>query len=265
MKHRIFMIALCSLWGMPSAHADGMPEAKATAVYTDGASELPVDNRIKLLNYTPTDVYTVPTKYGYQTSIVFESGEAVRTVSVGDRSMWQIVPSGNRIFIRPMDDDLSTNMTVITNMREYNFDIKSVAADKTNNVYVIQFRYPEDERNSDAPELPPIAPAVSRIDAVAIPPLDTQRTQSINKLYSYTGPDEVAPAQVYDDGKNTYVVYNTIPSPAPKPLITSASGNQDVATHVVQGNKIVIRTVTSGFVLTSPAGDITVYNELFHP
>ena len=139
MKHLISSLAFSLLVGSFAAHAD-LPD-------------LPVDGRIRILTYAPADVYTVPTKYGYQTSIVFASNEEITTVSVGDRSMWQIIPSGNRIFIRPMDDGLTTNMTVITNMREYNFDILSVEGEHSNNLYVVQFRYPDKRASTIADTL----------------------------------------------------------------------------------------------------------------
>lgn len=228
--------------------------------------ELPGDRRIKILTYSRNDVYTVPTKYGYQTSIVFGSGEEIVTVSVGDRSTWQIVPSHNRIFIRPMDDNLTTNMTVITNQREYNFDIKSVGANGSGNLYVVQFRYPGSEPKDEPLVIASSAPAApaATVAATSIPPLDTQRTQETNTRYSYTGADALAPADVFDDGKNTYVVYKTIPSPAPIPMVSGTSGQSAVATHRIDGNRIIINTVASSFVLTSPSGNITVYNEMFH-
>ncbi|MDX2073894.1 MAG: TrbG/VirB9 family P-type conjugative transfer protein [Alphaproteobacteria bacterium] len=254
MKHRILWIAPFLLLSAAPAMADGMPE-------------LPLDDRIKIFTYSPADVYTLPTKYGYQTSVVFARNEEIKTVSVGDRSLWQLIPAGNRMFIRPMDDGLSTNMTVITNIREYNFDLKSVAEGQANNLYVVQFRYPERKSSmTDTVESAPApAPAATVTDHVAIPPLDTQRTSDINENYSYTGPDELAPLQVYDDGKKTYVVYSAMPAPAPVPMVTSTSGQTATARHTVSGNKITIHTVASGFVLQSPAGQITVYNELFHP
>lgn len=234
--------------------------------------ELPTDSRIRIFTYSPADVYTVPTKYGYQTSIVFAKNEEISTVSVGDRSMWQIIPSGNRIFLRPMNDGLATNMTVITNIREYNFDIKSITEDKKDNLYVIQFRYP-DKKNSlretleeEVPVPDPIQPVrtiTTPSGRVAIPPLDTQRSQTTNSRYTYTGPDAIAPAQVYDDGKNTYVVYNSMPLPAPVPVVRSADGKQVVAAHKLEGDMLVVQSVSSGFVLKSPSGDITVYNEMF--
>jgi type IV secretion system protein VirB9 len=249
-----------------------------TAAPVMAAPELPVDNRIRILTYSPQDVFTIPTKYGFQTNIVFANNEEIATVSVGERSMWQIVPSHNRIFIRPMDDNLVTNMTVITNMREYNFDIKSGGPDDKGNLYVVQFRYPDKKdklidslNDSDAtPARDEAAPVkltprqASSANAPTIPPLDTQRTQGINTSYSYTGPDAVAPADVFDDGKNTYVVYNNaLPDPAPVPMVMGASGPA-VAAHRIDGNRIIMQTVASGFKLVSPSGDITVYNELFH-
>ncbi len=256
MKQLLYCMSALLFLGIAPAQADSM-------------SEIPASNRIKILPYSASDVYTVPTKYGYQTSIVFEHSEEIKTVSVGDRSMWQIIPSANRIFIRPMDDDLATNMTVITNMREYNFDIKSVAEDQTNNVYVIQFRYPDNASKNDMTlndgEMPSNPVAQKPSTPITIPPMDTQRSQELNENYSYTGPDELAPMQVYDDGKNTYVIYNVMPTPTPKPIVTSTAGKSAMARHDVSGNKIIIHTVVSGFVLKSPKGKITVYNELFHP
>jgi len=258
----------------------------AAPVYAaESMNELPADHRIKLLTYDKTDVYTIPTKYGYQTSIVFASGEEINTVSVGERSMWQIIPTGNRIFIRPMHDDLSTNMTVITNMREYNFDIQSVAEGKTTNLYVVQFRYPEPK--IDVPVLPPAintgdpvrlvdeghAPTMPapgrRVEPinegpVTIPPLDTQRTQVMNHEYTYTGPDALAPAHVYDDGLSTFIVYTTLPTPAPKPYITSTTGKTVVPAHRLEGNRLVISSVASQFSLRSTGGEIMVYNEQFN-
>jgi type IV secretion system protein VirB9 len=231
------------------------------------APDLPVDSRIKILTYSPQDVFTIPTKYGYQTSLVFAPNEEVGTVSVGDRSMWQIVPSGNRIFIRPMDDNLTTNMTVITNQREYNFDIKSVGENEGSNLYVVQFRYPDKKEKllESVENTPPEpAPVFEPGASVNIPPLDTQRTQDMNRLYTYSGPDALAPAEVYDDGKYTYVIYNALPSPTPKPIVMSAAGEPAEAANMVEGNIIVIKTVVSGFVLSNPNGEVTVYNELFH-
>lgn len=234
------------------------------AAWAAEIDELPADNRIKILTYSEGDVYTINTKYGYQTSIVFEEGEQITTISVGDRSQWQIIPTGSRIFIRPLLDELATNMTVITNLREYNFDIKSGKGD--NNLYVAQFRYPQKAPPAPPPAYMPepvMAPAEMSTDSnVTIPPLDTQRTAELNMAYTYTGPDEIAPTQVYDDGRNTFIVYDRLPQDVPQPYIIAANGQKVLANHRIDGNRMIVVLIVSDIIiLRNSQGEITIYNE----
>lgn len=104
------------------------------------------DSRMKVLYYDPNDVYTILTRVGYESYIELSKQEEIDTISVGDRTLWQLIPSGSRLFIRPLRNDVSTNMTLITNKRTYQFDLKSTADEKQKIVYVARFMYPEDER-----------------------------------------------------------------------------------------------------------------------
>jgi type IV secretory pathway VirB9-like protein len=106
------------------------------------ASFVPAEERIKLLAYNESDVYVIRTKYGYQTNIVFAPHEEIKTISVGDRSLWQIIPEGNRLFIRPLSDNITTNMTLLTNKHSYEFDLKAVDGRDGGNIYVAKFVYP---------------------------------------------------------------------------------------------------------------------------
>ena len=82
----------------------------------------PGDPRIRVMVYSPDDVFKFTGYYGYQASIELAKDEEVVNVSMGDSTSWQIVPSGNRIFIKPMEKDATTNMTLITNKRTYFFE-----------------------------------------------------------------------------------------------------------------------------------------------
>src|SRR5689334_25382791 len=78
---------------------------------------LPGDNRLRSITYKPNAIHHYIGYYDYQASILLEEGEEVKTISMGDTSSWQIVPSGNRIFIKPIADDpgeATTNMLLIT-------------------------------------------------------------------------------------------------------------------------------------------------------
>jgi len=130
---------------VPAAATTETMVATGEAAVPANVAAAPVDERIRQLAYNAGDVYTITTKYGYQTNIVFAPSEEIETISVGDKSVWQIIPSANRIFIRPMEEDSTTNMTVLTNRRSYQFDLKSLGPAVTEgNIYVATFVYPED-------------------------------------------------------------------------------------------------------------------------
>lgn len=116
----------------------------AAPLHADEPDSLPADRRIRLLEYDANDIYTITTRTGYQTNIEFNPREEIETISVGDRSYWQIIPSGNRLFIRPLQDDVSTNMTVITSRHSYQFDLASTGDKSRSITYVARFTYADD-------------------------------------------------------------------------------------------------------------------------
>lgn len=104
------------------------------------------DNRVKTYVFNENEIYPLVIFYGYQTSIELAHGEEVVTISTGDSYAWQITPVGRRIFIKPLEENMHTNMTVITNRRAYQFDLfsKKISGEFNNElVYVMRFYYPE--------------------------------------------------------------------------------------------------------------------------
>jgi type IV secretion system protein VirB9 len=118
--------------------------------FSGAESDIPltVDNRIKTYTYNENDVYKLLVNYGYQTVIEFSKNEKIVTISLGDNYSWKITPSSNRLFIKPMEENINTNMTVITNKRTYHFDLFSekLLKEKLKElVYVLRFFYPSEE------------------------------------------------------------------------------------------------------------------------
>lgn len=109
-------------------------------------AEIPVttDKRIKTYVYHPSDVYLITMSPGFQTSIEFAQGEHIQTISVGESFSWSLNPVDNRLFIKPLEDNIRTNMTIITNTRTYQFDILSSSEREYlgDAAYVIRFYYP---------------------------------------------------------------------------------------------------------------------------
>ena len=79
--------------------------------------------RVLLATYRDSEVYKVVASYGFQTTIEFSEKETVETISIGDSIAWQVVPAGHRVFLKPQEPNAVTNMTVITSLRPYYFEL----------------------------------------------------------------------------------------------------------------------------------------------
>lgn len=103
------------------------------------------DNRIKTYIYNPNEIYLMVVHTGFQSHIEFAKGEKIETISMGDSYAWKITPLANRLFIKPMEKNIRTNMTILTNRRTYQFDLVAKELDGEDDqdlVYVIRFYYP---------------------------------------------------------------------------------------------------------------------------
>lgn len=215
----------------------------------DAWAQQPVvtDSRIKTFVYNEYDVYNIYTHYGYQSNVEFSKDEEIVTVSVGDRIGWQIVPVGRRLFIRPMEEDASTNMTVITSKRTYQFDLTSSGPGKLRPAeelaYVVRFYYP------DADDRLHVSPPVSAAPFSAT---------AYNYRYSFSGPDELAPLKVFDDGSETYFYLSTIGA-MPQFFVVAPDGKEyPVVAAPSEEGVVVVNGVTSMFVLRY-GGNVAIY------
>lgn len=115
--------------------------------FEDEDTSITTDNRIKTYIYNPNEVYLLVLHFGFQSHIEFAKEEEIQTISLGDAYAWSISPLGNRLFIKPLEKNIRTNMTIITNKRTYQFDIVSkelgLEEDEKDLVYVVRFYYPK--------------------------------------------------------------------------------------------------------------------------
>jgi type IV secretion system protein VirB9 len=135
-KHVIFLIFSIFTLNFGNALADN--------------KELPLthDNRIRNYIYNENEVFVVNLTLGFQSNIVFAKKEEVKTILLGDTYSWTITPIKNRLILKALQQNIRTNMTVITNKRSYYFDLVSSddndeSIDSGDKVYVIKFYYPK--------------------------------------------------------------------------------------------------------------------------
>lgn len=278
----------------------------------EGAS----DRRMVYLAYDPNEVYLIRTRFGYQTHIEFAPSEEIQTISVGDRSQWQIIPANNRLFIRPMGEDMTTNMTVLTNQRSYQFDLKAgnIETKKQDIIYVARFIYPDampqshDDRIVDLPVrgpvvkpvtppapvppkvipfsvgaspyvkpgeapvpasegvyAPPPAPAPAPATSAPAPQEALTANQppiaAPNYNYTFVGPEELAPYQVYDDGASTYVVFTAPPRAKINLAVVRENGVETPVRYEMQGATLKANRIGGEWILRSQSGTVKLFNE----
>ncbi len=215
------------------------------------ARPLATDSRIRIVNYQENEVFKFLGHYGYQTSIEFERGaEVVQTISIGDSTAWQIVPSGDRIFIKPVDKNATTNMTVITDKRIYHFELHASEADDIRSpdmVFVMRFIYPNEEMSYNVVE-----------DKIPVPELEEPGKYNFN--YSLTGPEYSSPIKIFDDGTFTYFQFKPN-AEIPAFFIVNSDGKEQIVNYRARGDYIVIERVASRFTLRAGSDVVCVYND----
>ena len=217
---------------------------------------------IKEINYNPNGVHKYTGFYGYQSSIVFDRDEEIDTISMGNSTGWQIVPKANRLFLKPISDDATTNATIITNMRIYHLQLY---AEETNTVddpkiaYELRFRYPESNIANDMTNQADLdlvnTKELSSISEVIDP------SYGKNLDYTVIGSAKIIPAKVFDDGKFTYMHFPGINAVLPAVLALESDGvTESLVNFRTQAEYIVIDMVNPIFALRSGVDAAFVYN-----
>ena len=121
------------------------------------AYDIPIatDSRIKTFIYSENEIFRIVLQYGYQTTIEFADDEEVHTISAGNNYAWQISPLQKRLFIKPLEDNVMTNMMLITNKRAYQFELQSRDIDDAYDeelAYVVRFFYPDEQDEKMKPD-----------------------------------------------------------------------------------------------------------------
>ncbi len=235
------LIFTSTLVSTPFLYAESIPHSIAS------------DHRIKTVSYDPDNVTLIHAHYGFQTEVLFDNNEQLQNVSLGDSSAWQVVPVTNHLFIKPIASS-DTNMTVLTNLRSYNFQLES-----SNNInpqdqtYELKFIYPNTDASLYLQNTTSLNPDASNIL--------TSPTQ-YNFKYSFTGDKSIAPIQVFDDNKFTYFKFRNIGrSIIPAIFGVDKNKNETLLNYHVEGDYVVVDSVENEYSLRNGKFVCSVYND----
>ncbi len=225
------------------------------------AAEIPIpksmDNRVKTVIYHPDQVYEITTAFGVATTIAFAEGEEVTGVSLGDPSVWQIVPIGHTLNIKPVGLSPDTNLTVWTSERLYLFNLKTLEPVVENNqvqkaksnqdlLYLLKFIYQEGN---------------GLYDHVSLDSSANHFTPNcINENYSVYGNKKISPYFVCDDGQFTYLQFDEYQE-RPAVFFVDEYGKEHAINTRQESHYHVITRLGAQFTLRNGELTSSVFNE----
>lgn len=144
------------------------------------------DPRIQSIPYDQGQVVRLTVPLGFQATVVLDPAEAVESIAVGDSDSWEVVANqrGDHLFLRPLRTGGVTNLTVVTDVRIYAFEIDATSSPARDTPYIVRFNYPEP------------APASA----------ETGSLVTVGR-YRISGAEEARPLAISDDGERTSIAW----------------------------------------------------------
>lgn len=224
----------------------------------------PVDSRIRMIDYVPDRVITVPVSTGVVTRVVLERGEKIIAAATGvpskcdrDEHQWCVVADAdaNEVWIKPKAGAKRNNLELKTDRRDYSFDLVV----GTTTTYRVALHYPAAPA-SEAGALPNNAQIVAARMADAKP-----QPKNLNYTLESNGRGaDIAPKAVFDDGNFTYFRFPGN-SEVPTIFVIGSDGKEARTNFNMTGDYAVVQRLGRKFVLRLGKSVVSVFNESFDP
>lgn len=211
------------------------------------------NKHIREVTYSPDKIYKIIASQGYTTAVQLGADESIISVNVGDSTAWLVNVQNNVINLKPIVDNPTTNMNVMTDRGSYQFLLTALPPQHNasgqlirqpdeNALFVLKFRYND---NSDS-----IFPKTGLMSA----PLRN------NYRYSARGDASVAPLSVYDNGRFTFFDFGDRQD-IPAIFMVDRKGNESLVNYHLQGHYIVVEAVGKQFTLRNGNQVASIFNE----
>ena len=223
------------------------------------ARPIKLDHRVRTVMYQPDEVVKFTGHYGFQSAIEFEEGEEINTISMGDATSWMMNPVGNRLFLKPVDQDATTNMTLITNRRVYLMELharEATSIDDENMVFVMRYIFPG--QTAEAESVSNYIDSVPLYEALEHP-------EKFNFAYTISGPERLSPIRIFDDGEFTYFEFRDKNADLPAFFLVDPQGNESIINYRMRDNFVVVERVGAKFTLRYGKEIVCVFNETRTP
>lgn len=217
-----------------------------SGVVTAGQGVEQRDPRIHVEQYDPNHVVRIYTKIGNPTLIQFEDDEQIVNtpqgmVGMGDAKAWVTKPKGSNIMLKPKATQPDTTMLVVTTKRTYAFEIVTVPANSHQPpTLIVRFDYPDTKARQAKVEAAKRAIVTERLQEIAGNG-NGEKGPGRNRRYMKRGDEVLAPSEVEDDGRFTYMKFDSTSNlplvytvqPSGKEVLTNFHIDPDSATMVI--------------------------------
>lgn len=213
-----------------------------------------IDSRIKTLIYNQNEIYDLKFYYGYQSFIELSEDEEIEIISLGESYPWKLTPIGKRLFIRPTQIGISTNMMIITTKRIYLFQISSGTYEDGADeelIYSVRFFYPDTSKINTTTALGSTSKETLKSQSL----FDLDKAGNLNFDYLMTGNiQDLSPLKVFDNGINTYFEFKNKNAVVPYIYAVDIAGNESRLDHTIDGDYVVVNSTHLQFSLRDNTG-----------
>ncbi len=177
----------------------------------------PGDPHLQTVGYDSEQVVALRIAPGFALTVQLSPDERVETISVGNSTAWQVQPNkrGDVVFIKLAGSGPATNLTILTDVRRYNFTLYPTSSDDPLMGYALRFTYPAAER---VPET---------------------EVAAESKRYRLSGDRSLWPTAMSDDGKFTSIAWAE-DAAIPAIYLIDARNREVVVNGVVRDGSYVV-------------------------
>jgi type IV secretion system protein VirB9 len=202
-----------------------------------------LDPRIRMAPYSRDQVYRLYGYVGYEIDLEFSPGEKFLGLGAGDIEGISFVAQGSHLFLKPKAAVVDTNLTILTNLREYEIEYTASARrpspDEEDVMYAVRFTYPQAPSRS-----------VARRQAALVQHdlKHAAQSRAHNYDYWYCGSPSLKPIVAWDDGVQTHLRFGG-KSEQPAVFVRNDDGSESLLNFTMQGGDVVIERVARRIIL----------------
>lgn len=202
-----------------------------------------LDARLRIAPYSADQVYRLYGYVGYEIDLEFAPGEKFVGLGAGDIEGISFVPDRNHLFVKPKARIVDTNLTILTNLRQYQIEYTASAQrpspDERDVMYAVRFTY--------AP-VPRVTVAEEQQKLVTKDLKAATHLRPRNYDYWYCGSPSLKPVAAFDDGVLTHLRFGA-KTEQPAIFVGNDDGSESLLNFSMEGADVVIQRVVRRLIL----------------